>query len=66
MTVSLFIPCFVDLMYPHVGISMVRIFERLGHKVVVPKTPACCGQPAFNTGYWDESRAIGVPMLEAL
>lgn len=66
MTVSLFIPCFVDLMYPQVGISMVRIFERLGHKVVVPKTPACCGQPAFNTGYWDESRAIALPMLEVL
>jgi L-lactate dehydrogenase complex protein LldE len=66
MTVTLFIPCFVDLMYPQVGISMVRIFERLGHKVVVPESPACCGQPAFNTGYWDESRAIAVKMLEAL
>ena len=66
MTVSLFIPCFVDLMYPQVGISMVRIFERLGHKVTVPKTPACCGQPAFNTGYWDESRSIALPMIGAL
>ena len=66
MTVTLFIPCFVDLMYPQVGISMVRIFERLGHKVVVPEGPACCGQPAFNTGYWEESRAIGIPMLAAL
>lgn len=53
-------------MYPQVGISMVRIFEQLGHQVVVPKTPACCGQPAFNTGYWDESRAIAMPMLESL
>ena len=63
MTISLFIPCFVDLMYPQVGISMVHIFERLGHKVVVPKSPACCGQPAFNSGYWDESREIAVKML---
>ena len=66
MTISLFIPCFVDLMFPQVGISMVHIFERLGHKVVVPKSPACCGQPAFNTGYWDESRQIAVKMLEVL
>jgi len=66
MTISLFIPCFVDLMFPQVGISMVRIFERLGHRVVVPPTPACCGQPAFNTGYWEESRTLAVPMLEAL
>ena len=53
-------------MYPQVGIAMVRIFEKLGHQVDCPKTPACCGQPAFNTGYWDESRAIAIPMLEAL
>lgn len=66
MTISLFIPCFVDLMFPQVGISMVHIFERLGHKVVVPPGPACCGQPAFNTGYWDESREIAVKMLEVL
>lgn len=66
MTISLFIPCFVDLMFPQVGISAVRIFERLGHKVVVPKTPSCCGQPAFNTGYWDESREIAIKVMEAL
>ena len=66
MNISLFIPCFVDLMFPRVGISMVSIFEKLGHKVVIPKSPACCGQPAFNTGYWDESRAIAIPMLESL
>lgn len=66
MTISLFIPCFVDLMFPQVGISSVRLFERLGHKVVVPKAPACCGQPAFNTGYWDESREIAIKVMEAL
>jgi L-lactate dehydrogenase complex protein LldE len=65
MRVSLFIPCFVDLMYPRVGISMVRILEKLGHEVVCPESPACCGQPAFNTGYWDESRSVAVKMLEA-
>ena len=50
MTITLFIPCFVDLFYPQVGISMVRILEKLGHKVKCPEAPACCGQPAFNTG----------------
>jgi L-lactate dehydrogenase complex protein LldE len=66
MTVTLFIPCFVDLFYPQVGIAMVRILERLGHQVVCPEAPACCGQPAFNTGYWKESRAIAVRVLEQL
>lgn len=66
MTVTLFIPCFVDLFYPQVGISMVRILEKLGHRVECPEAPACCGQPAFNTGYWEESRAVARPVLEQL
>ncbi len=66
MTVTLFIPCFVDLLYPQVGIAIVRILERLGHKVVCPEGPACCGQPAFNTGYWDESREVAVKVLDSL
>ena len=45
---------------------MVRILEKLGHTVVCPEGPACCGQPAFNTGYWDESRAVAIKVLESL
>lgn len=66
MTVTLFIPCFVDLLYPRVGIAMVQVLERLGHKVVCPEGPACCGQPAFNTGYWDESREVAIKVLESV
>ena len=66
MKVTLFIPCFVDLFYPQVGVAMVRILEKLGHKVVCPEGPACCGQPAFNTGYWDESRDVAIKVMESL
>lgn len=64
MKVTLFIPCFVDAMYPQVGIDMVKILERLGHSVECPEEVACCGQPAFNTGYWDEARTVAVKALE--
>ena len=66
MTVTLFIPCFVDALYPRAGISMVEILERLGHTVVCPEEIACCGQPPFNSGYWDEARTIAAPVLEKL
>jgi L-lactate dehydrogenase complex protein LldE len=62
----LFIPCFVDLMFPRVGISMVQILEGLGHRVECPEEVACCGQPAFNSGYWNEARAVARPVLERL
>ena len=64
MKVTLFIPCFVDLMYPKVGISMVRILEKLGHTVECPEEIACCGQPAYNSGYWDEAQAVAVRALQ--
>src|ERR1051325_6616585 len=66
MTVTLFIPCFVDLMFPRAGISMVELLERLGHRVEYPEDLTCCGQPAFNSGYWDEARAVALPVLQRL
>src|SRR5690349_9600354 len=66
MRVTLFIPCFVDLMYPSVAISMVNILERLGHSVECPEELACCGQPAYNSGYWEEARTVAVRVLQRL
>jgi L-lactate dehydrogenase complex protein LldE len=66
MTVTLFIPCFVDALFPQAGISMVQILERLGHRVVCPEEIACCGQPPFNSGYWDEARPIAAKVLHQL
>ena len=66
MTVTLFIPCFVDALFPRAGISMVEILERLGHNVVCPEEIACCGQPPFNSGYHAEARNIATPVLEKL
>jgi L-lactate dehydrogenase complex protein LldE len=66
MTVTLFIPCFVDVLFPRAGISMVQILEGLGHRVICPEGIACCGQPPFNSGYWDEARLIAAPVLDKL
>jgi len=38
--------------------DIVRVLERLGHTVDYPEAQTCCGQPAFNSGYWDEARAV--------
>ncbi len=66
MRVTLFIPCFVDAFYPRVGISVVTVLERLGHTVECPEEIACCGQPAFNSGYWEEAREVAVKVLKTL
>lgn len=66
MKINLLIPCFVDQLFPAVGISMVRIFEKLGHTVDFKESIVCCGQPAFNAGFWEESREIAARVLRAL
>jgi L-lactate dehydrogenase complex protein LldE len=58
MKISLFIPCFIDQLFPNVGISTVQILEKLGHQVDYPKNQTCCGQPAFNSGYWTEAKDV--------
>lgn len=58
MNVQLFIPCFVDQLYPDVAFSMVKILEKLDCKVSYNTNQTCCGQPAFNAGYWGESKDV--------
>jgi L-lactate dehydrogenase complex protein LldE len=53
-------------MFPKVAISMVKILEKLGHTVECPDEIACCGQPAYNSGYWDEARAVATKVLDRL
>ncbi len=65
MKVSLFITCISDVVYPGVATAIVRLLSRYGVKVDVPKTQTCCGQPAFNSGYWDEARASAMTLLDA-
>jgi L-lactate dehydrogenase complex protein LldE len=57
--VALFVPCYVDQINPEVGVSVVRVLRRLGVDVIYPQGQTCCGQPAFNSGFFDESRSVG-------
>src|SRR6266849_9193720 len=54
--VSLFVPCFVDQLQPEVAVDTVRVLRRIGCEVSFPQDQTCCGQPGFNTGYWNEAR----------
>ena len=56
MKVALFIPCYIDLIYPKVGIATLELLEKLGVEVVVPTEQTCCGQPMANEG--DEEHSI--------
>jgi L-lactate dehydrogenase complex protein LldE len=63
--VSLFVTCMVDMLYPETGMSVVEVLAHLGVEVDFPMGQTCCGQPAFNGGYWDEAKQVAVQFLRA-
>lgn len=63
--VGLFVTCLVDSFYPSVAEAMVRILHRYDVEVVMPDQQTCCGQPAFNSGYVDDARAVASTWLDA-
>lgn len=63
-TVSLFIPCLVDQLYPEIGLHMANVLRRAGAPVEYDQRQTCCGQPAFNTGFRDEARRVAEHFLE--
>lgn len=58
MNVQLFIPCFVDQLYPNTAFNMIKVLEKLGCVVHYNENQTCCGQPAFNAGFWEDSKAV--------
>lgn len=64
MNVQLFIPCFVDQLYPGTAFNMIKVLEKAGCTVSYNANQTCCGQPAFNAGFWDESRAVCTKFLK--
>ena len=51
MKIGLFIPCYVDALYPEVGVSTYKLLKSLGLDVEYPERQTCCGQPMGNAGF---------------
>ncbi len=64
MQVALFVPCYVDQLYPDVAMATVELLEQQGCTVHFPDQQTCCGQPMANTGCWDEARPLAVRFVE--
>ncbi|MBL4693430.1 MAG: (Fe-S)-binding protein [Magnetovibrio sp.] len=63
--IGLFITCMVDLMRPSVGFAALRLLERAGAQVVVPDQQTCCGQPAYNSGDFSNTKIIARAVINA-
>ncbi|WP_299823210.1 (Fe-S)-binding protein [uncultured Pontibacter sp.] len=61
--VDIFIPCFVDQLFPETAMNMVKVLEKVGCEVNYNPNQTCCGQPAFNAGFFDEAREVATKFL---
>ena len=61
MKIGLFVPCYIDIIYPEVGIATLELLERFGLNVGFPLNQTCCGQPMSNSG--DEANAAATERL---
>jgi len=63
MDIQLFIPCFIDQLYPQTAFNTIKILEKAGCKIHYNPKQTCCGQPAFNSGYWKEASSMAKKFL---
>ncbi len=63
MLVDIFIPCFIDQVFPSTGMNMVKVLERAGADVFYNPGQTCCGQFAYKSGFRDEAKKLGEKML---
>lgn len=66
MRVYLFVPCFIDQLFPNVAVSTMKVLKHLGCEVVYPEKQTCCGQPAYNSGYMNEAKLMAMHEVNAL
>lgn len=64
MNVQIFVPCFIDQLYPQVAFNMVKVLEKAGCTVSYNAAQTCCGQPAFNAGFWGEAKEVCTKFLK--
>lgn len=63
-TVSLFIPCTVDLVLPRIGESTAAIVRHLGCTPVYHDEQTCCGLMSFNSGFRKQAQRLARHFIE--
>lgn len=64
MKIGLFVPCYVDTVYPEVGIATYKLLTHLGLEVDYPMNQTCCGQPMANAGFQTKAQKMAADFDE--
>ena len=64
MKIGLFVPCYVDAIYPEVWIATYKLLTHLGLEVDYPMNQTCCGQPMANAGFQTKAQKMAADFDE--
>ena len=56
--------CLVDMVYPEAGMAGIKLIQGEGVQVIFPSRQSCCGQPAYNSGFPSEAKAVARKQIE--
>ncbi|OEF98750.1 (Fe-S)-binding protein [Desulfuribacillus alkaliarsenatis] len=65
MKVALLGTCIADMFYPQAIESTYKLLKRQGVTVDYPEDQICCGQPSFNSGYFDEAARVAKHLIKS-
>ena len=57
--------CLMDAAYPDAGMAAIRLLQAQGVEIVFPPEQSCCGQPAYNSGFVKQARAVARKQIQA-
>jgi L-lactate dehydrogenase complex protein LldE len=63
-SVYFFGTCLMDAVYPDAGMAAIRLLQAQGLNVIFPRGQSCCGQPAYNSGFTREARAVALKQIK--
>lgn len=64
LRVGLFVPCYIDQIFPEVAVATVELLEGLGVQVDFPEAQTCCGQMLSNPGFAAEAAPVARRFLD--
>src|SRR5688572_10305698 len=62
---QIFMTCLGDQFQTGTLQNMVRVLEHLGVELIFSPGQTCCGQPLYNNGFEDQTRAVALNFLRA-
>ena len=56
MKIGLFIPCYINELFPDVALATYKLLKKYNLDVDYPTNQTCCGQPLYNSGCSNETK----------